>query len=107
MKLIMKRIALLLSMLISLPVSAQGLPDGRYIDWEEEYIIKNGQLISCTGAGKNGSSCAGIRATYASPQAIKLTRKGHSWLVCNAKFKKAGGMGPPGSGGFCTVNGWN
>lgn len=110
MKLIMKRMALVLLMLIPLPVSAQNLPDGRYIDWEEDYIVKNGRLISCTGAGKNGSSCTGIKSSYASSKAIYLTSGGRTWLVCNPNFKdsaKTGGMGPPGSGGYCTVNGWN
>lgn len=107
MKLTMKRIALALSMSISLPVSAQNLPDGRYIDWEEDYIVKNGKLVSCTGAGKNGSSCTGIKASYASSKAIYLTSGGRTRLVCNLKFKKGGGMGPPGSGGHCTISGWN
>lgn len=107
MKLTMKRIALALLMSISLPVSAQNLPDGIYIDWSEEYIVKNGKLISCTGAGMNGSSCTGIKASYASSKAIYLTSGGRTWLVCNLKFKKGRGMGPPGSGGNCTISGWN
>jgi len=106
----MIRISTLLLIFISLPVSAQNIPDGRYIDWEEDYIVKNGRLISCTGAGKNDSSCTGIKASYASSKAIYLTSGGRTWLVCNPKFKdraKTRGMGPPGSGGHCTVNGWN
>jgi len=44
-------------------MSALNLLDGKYIDWQEDYIVKNGQLISCTGAGKNGSSGNETRAS--------------------------------------------
>jgi len=62
-ELISNSISTLPLILISLLVSAQNLPDGRYIDWEKDYIVKDGQLISCTGAGKNDSSGNETRAS--------------------------------------------
>jgi hypothetical protein len=103
----MIRIIALFFALVSSSAYAQSLPDGKYIDWEEDYLVKNGKLVSCSGAGKSGNTCDGIGASYAGPRAIYLTKSGRTWLVCNLKFKKGGGMGPPGSGGYCTVNGWN
>ena len=84
------------------------LPDGTYINWEERYDVKNGVLVSCASAGKSGNSCRGIIASYASDKAIYISKGGGKFLVCNQRYKKKGvGMGPPGSGGFCTLKGWN
>lgn len=88
-------------------VNAQELPDGTYIDWEESYTVVNGSLSRCEETGKQSDSCAGYKARYASPYAINLYN-GRMWkVVCNAAYKKVRGMGPPGSGGNCTINGWN
>lgn len=83
------------------PACAQQISDGIYVDWEEDYVVDNGRLTRCSGAGKPDSSCEGIKAEYVSAYAIKINDR----IVCKGNPPR--GMGAPGSGGaYCTDNGW-
>jgi hypothetical protein len=98
-----KSLATLASLCVCLigPACAQQIADGIYVDWEENYVIKSGRLVRCSGAGKPYSTCDGIKAKYQSDSAIRINGR----LVCKGNPPR--GMGAPGSGGaYCTEAGW-